>query len=66
MGSTKSTLILQLQIIQKLIRLINFKCLKDHVEMTTLYKLMNILKISDIYELEVAKFSKEVAKINIQ
>ena len=65
MGSPKSTLIHQLQIIQKLIRLINFKCLKDHVEMTTLYKLMNILKISDIYELEVAKFSK-AAKINIQ
>ena len=55
-GGTNSTLIHQLQIIQKLIRLINFTCLKDHVEMTTLYKSMNILKISDIYELEVAKF----------
>ena len=34
----------------------NFKCLKDYVEMTTLYKSKNILKISYIYELEVAKF----------
>ena len=34
----------------------NFKCLKDHVEMTTLYKPMNILIINDNYELEVAKF----------
>ena len=56
MGGTNSTLIHQLQIIQNLIRLINFKCLKDHVEMTTLYKSINILKISDIYELQVAKF----------
>ena len=36
-GGKNSTLIHQLQIIQKLIHLINFKCLKDHVEMTTLY-----------------------------
>ena len=55
-GGTNSTLIHQLKTIQKFIRLINFKCLKDHVKMTTLYKSMNILKISDIYELEVAKF----------
>ena len=55
-GGTNSTLIHQLQIIQKLIHLINFKCLKHHVEMTTSYKSMNIFKISDIYELEVAKF----------
>ena len=34
----------------------NFKCLKDHVEMTTLYKSRNILKISYIYELDAAKF----------
>ena len=34
----------------------NFKCLKDHVEMSTLYKPMNILIINDNYELEVAKF----------
>ena len=46
----------QLTTIQKIIRLMNFKCLKDHVEMTTLYKSRNILKISYIYELEVAKF----------
>ena len=55
-GDTNSTLIYQLQIIQKIICLMNFKCLKDHVQMTTLYKSMNLLKISDIYELEVAKF----------
>ena len=36
----------------KIIRLMNLKYLKDHVEMTTLYKSMHILKINDIYELE--------------
>ena len=56
-GGTNSTLIHQLQIIQnKIICLINFKCLKDCVKMTTLNKLMNILKINNIYKLEVAKF----------
>ena len=34
----------------------NFKCLKDHIEMTTQYKSMNILKINDVYELKVAKY----------
>ena len=57
LGGTNSILTHQLQIIQnKIVRFMNFKCLKDHVEMTTLYKSMNILKISDIYELEKAKF----------
>ena len=48
---------IQLQIIEnKVIHLMNFKYLKDHVEMTTLYKSMNMIKMNDIYKLEVAKF----------
>ena len=34
----------------------NFKCLKDRVKKTTPYKLMTILKVDDIHELEVEKF----------
>ena len=34
----------------------NFKCLKDHIKMTPLYKSTNISKINDIYKLKVAKF----------
>ena len=40
----------------KIIRIMNFKQLKDKVQMCTLYKSMNILLINDIFELEVAKF----------
>ena len=46
-----------LHIIQnKIIFLMYFKCVNDRAEMTTPYKLMNILNINDIYKLEVAKF----------
>ena len=48
---------------QKIICLMNFKCLRDHVKILSksydqaiLYKSKNILTISYIYELEVAKF----------
>ena len=40
----------------KIIRIMNFKQLKDKVQMCTLYKSMNILLINDIFELEVARF----------
>ena len=47
----------KLQIIQnKIIRIIDFKFLKDCVKMISMYKSMKILQIQDIYELEMAKF----------
>ena len=39
----------------KIIRIMNFKHLRDRVKMCTLYKSMNILLIHDVYE-ETAKF----------
>ena len=44
----------KLQVMEiRIIRIINFKCLKDHVKMNNLYKLMNILQIKDIFKLEM-------------
>ena len=40
----------------KILSIINFKCLKDRVKASTLYKEMKILQIKDIFEIEVAKF----------
>ena len=40
----------------KIIRIMNFKHLRDRVKMCTLYKSMNILFINNGYELETAKF----------
>ena len=34
----------------------NFKFVKDKVKVCTLFKSMNILKVKDIFELEIAKF----------
>jgi len=34
----------------------NFKFIRDKVKKCTLYKSMKILKVKDIYELEIAKF----------
>ena len=34
----------------------NFKCLRDHVQLNPLFKSWNLLKINEIYELEIAKF----------
>ena len=60
-GSGTKSLIGKIQVIQnKIIRIINFKCLNDRVKMNKLYKSMNIglLQIKDIpvYELEMSKF----------
>ena len=56
-GSANKTSLKKLQSMQnKIIRIMNFKQLKDKVQMCTLYKSMNILLINDIFELEVAKF----------
>ena len=40
----------------KIMRIINFKCLQDRVNMSEQYILANVLKINDIFEIKVAKF----------
>ena len=40
----------------KILRIINFKCLKDRVKISTSYKVMKILQVKDIFEIEVAEF----------
>ena len=40
----------------KILRIISFECLKDHVNMSQLYKSKNILQTNDIFKLEMAKF----------
>jgi len=42
--------------LNNIIRIMNFKFIRDKVKMCTLYKSMKILKVKDIYELEMAKF----------
>ena len=39
-----------------IIRIMNFNSVKDRVNMSLLYKSMKILKVKDIYELEITKF----------
>ena len=56
-GNSRKTLLHKVQVAQnKILRIINFKCLKDCVKASTLYKDMKILQIKDIFEIEVAKF----------
>ena len=56
-GNTNKTILNKLQVSQnKIIRSINFKNLSDHVNMSALFKSMNLLKLNDIYNLEMAKF----------
>ena len=40
----------------KILRIVSFKCLKDHVNMSELCKAKNILQTNDIFKLEMAKF----------
>ena len=40
----------------KILCIMDFKCLKDYINMSSLFKSINILKIKDIYELEMATF----------
>ena len=55
-GNSRKTLLQKVQVAQnKILRIINFKCLKDRVKMSTLYKDMKILQVKDIFEIEVAK-----------
>ena len=47
----------KIQVMQNnVIRIMNFKFLKDCVKVNSLYKSINILQFSDVYELELAKF----------
>ena len=47
----------KLQVMQNtIIKIINFKCLKDHVKTNNLYKSLNILQIKDIFKLQMGKF----------
>ena len=56
-GNANSTLIRKLQVMpNRIIRITNFKCLKDHVKMNNLYKSLNILQIKEIFKLEMGKF----------
>ena len=56
-GNQTKSILRKLQIIQnKIIRIMDFKILKDCVKMISMYKSMKILQIQDIYELEMAKF----------
>ena len=40
----------------KILRIINFKCSKDRVKMSTLFKDMKILQVKDIFEIEMANW----------
>ena len=56
-GNANNTLMRKLQVMQnRIIRIFNFKCLKDHVKMNNLYKSLNILQIKDIFKLEMSKY----------
>ena len=56
-GNSRKTLLQNVQVARnQILRIINFKCLKDHVKISTLYKDMKILQVKDIFEIEVAKF----------
>ena len=56
-GSACQTSLEKIQVLQNnIIRFINFKFVKDKAKMCTLFKSMKILKMKDIFELEIAKF----------
>ena len=56
-GNADKALMQKITVMQnRIIRIINFKLLKDHVKMSVLYKAMNILQAPDIFKLEVGKF----------
>ena len=56
-GNSNKNLLKSIQVMQnKIIRIMSFKCIKDHVQLNPLFKSWNILKINEIYQLETAKF----------
>ena len=56
-GSACQTSLEKIQVLQNnIIRVMNFKFVKDKAKMCILFKSMKILKVKDIFELEIAKF----------
>ena len=56
-GTAANNLLQKVQVVQnRIIRIMEFKSLADCVPMNTLYKSLNILRLKDIFELEIAKF----------
>ena len=56
-GNANKTSLKKLQTMQNnIIRIMNFKRLNDRAKICTQYETMNILKVKNIYELEIAKF----------
>ena len=56
-GSATKTTLHPLQILQnKVMRIINKTTVEDHVKNNTLYQKYKILKINDVYKLELGKF----------
>ena len=56
-GNTNKTILHKLQVAQnKIIRNINFKSISDCIKMNTYYSSTSLLKVNDIYLLELAKF----------
>ena len=47
----------KIQVLQNnIIRIMNFKFVKDKAKMCVLFKFMKILKVKEVFELEIAKF----------
>ena len=56
-GKTTKALLRKLEVMQnKIIRIINLKCLRDRVNMSEFYKATSILQLNDIFKLEMGKF----------
>ena len=56
-GSARQTSLEKIQMLQtNIIRIMNFKFVKDKTKMSTLFKSIKILKVIDIFKLEIAKF----------
>ena len=56
-GTAANNLLQKVQVVQnRIIRIMEFKSLADCVPMNILYKSFNILRLKDIFELEIAKF----------
>ena len=56
-GTAANNLLQKVQVIQdRIIRIMEFKSLAGRVPVNTLYKSLNILRLKDIFELEIAKF----------
>ena len=56
-GTAANNLLQKVQVVQnRIIRIMEFKSLTDCISTNTLYKSLNILRLKDIFELEIAKY----------